>query len=165
VDDRIALFIDGANLHATTRALGFDIDFTRLLAEFEKRGRLVRAYFYTALSEDGDFSNLRPLVDWLTYNGFTVRTKPVKEFDDGDGHRRVKRNMTVELAIDAMELAPYIDSAFVFSGDSDLKELIAAIQRRGIHTVVVSSTLTAPSMIGSELRRQADEFLELNGLR
>jgi uncharacterized LabA/DUF88 family protein len=117
-----------------------------LSGEFEKRGRLVRAYFYTALSEDGDFSNLRPLVDWLTYNRFTVRTKPVKEFDDGDGHRRVKRNMTVELAVDAMELAPYIDSAFVFSDDGDFKELIVAMQRRGIRTIVVSSTLTAPSV-------------------
>jgi uncharacterized LabA/DUF88 family protein len=165
MNDKIALFIDGANLHAAARTLGFDVDFGRLLAEYEKQGSLVRAYFYTAISDEGDFSNIRPLVDWLEYNGFTVRTKPVREFDDGEGRRRFKRNVTVELAVDVLEIAPHINRAIIFSGDGDLRALIAAIQRRGVHATVVSSLLTAPPMIADDLRRQADTFLELDSIR
>lgn len=116
-------------------------------------------------SDEGDFSSIRPLVDWLDYNGFTVRTKPVREFDDGEGRRRFKRNMTVELAVDALELAPHIGHAIIFSGDGDLRVLIAAIQRRGVHATVVSSILTAPPSVADDLRRQADRFLELDSFR
>jgi uncharacterized LabA/DUF88 family protein len=56
---RTALFIDGANLYATAKALGFDIDYRRLLAEFQRRGTLVRAYYYTAVIEDQEFSSIR----------------------------------------------------------------------------------------------------------
>jgi hypothetical protein len=88
--NRIALFIDGANLHATARTLGFDIDYKRLLKEFEGRGSLLRAFYYTAIIEDQEYSSLRPLTDWLSYNGYTVVTKPVKEFTDASGRRKVK---------------------------------------------------------------------------
>ena len=102
---RLALLIDGAKLYAAAKTLGFDIDFKRLLTEFRSRGTLVRAFYYTVFIEDQEFSSLRPLLDWLAYNGFTVVTKPAKEFDDGEGRRRFKRSMGVELAVDAMELA------------------------------------------------------------
>src|ERR1700730_8231316 len=101
---KIALFIDGANAPATAKALGFDIDYKRLLTEFQSRGTLVRAFYYTARFEDHEYSSIRPLIDWLDYNGFTVVTKPAKEFDDGEGRRKFKRSMSVELAID-LEIA------------------------------------------------------------
>jgi uncharacterized LabA/DUF88 family protein len=162
---RLALFIDGANLYAATRALGFDIDYKCLLKEFQSRGTLVRAFYYTAVIEDQEFSSIRPLIDWLDYNGFTVVTKPAKEFDDGEGHRKIKRSMSVELAIDAMELAEHVDQIILFSGDGDFCPLVETVQRRGVHVIVVSTMKSRPPMIADELRRQADVFTDLADLK
>lgn len=163
--NHIALFIDGANLHATARTLGFDIDYKRLLAEFEGHGTLLRAFYYTAVLEDQEYSSLRPLTDWLSYNGYTVVTKPVKEFIDAGGRRKVKGSMDVELAVDAMELADQIDQMFLFSGDGSFRPLVAAVQRRGVRVTVISTISTQPPMIADELRRQADVFTDLMELR
>jgi hypothetical protein len=104
--EKIALFIDGANLYATAKTLGFDIDYKRLLREFQSRGYLLRAFYYTAVIEDQEYSSIRPLIDWLDYNGYTVVTKATKEFVDQSGRRKVKGNMDIELAVNAMEIAP-----------------------------------------------------------
>ena len=159
--DRIALFIDGANLYATAKALGFDIDYKRLLKEFQTRGKLIRAFYYTALVEDQEYSSIRPLIDWLDYNGFAVVTKPTKEFVDAMGRRKVKGNMDIELAVDAMEMADHLDHMVLFSGDGDFRSLVEAVQRKGVRVSVVSTNSTQPAMIADELRRQADEFIDL----
>jgi len=159
--EKIALFIDGANLYATTRTLGFDIDYKMLLKEFQSRGNLIRAFYYTALVEDQEYSSIRPLIDWLDYNGYRVVTKPTKEFVDSSGRRKVKGNMDIELTIDALELAPYIDNIVLFSGDGDFRSLVEALQRRGVRVTVVSTISTQPSMVADELRRQADEFIDI----
>jgi uncharacterized LabA/DUF88 family protein len=159
--NKIALFIDGANLHATAKTLGFDIDYKRLLEEFQSRGTLMRAFYFTAISEDQEFSSIRPLIDWLDYNGFTVVTKPAKEFDDGEGRRRFKRNMSVELAVGAMEMAEHVDQIVLFSGDGDFRSLVEAVQRRGVRVTVVSTISSHPPMIADELRRQTDVFTDL----
>ena len=162
---RLALFIDGANLYAAAKTLGFEIDFKRLLTEFRSRGTLVRAFYYTVVIEDQEFSSLRPLLDWLDYNGFTVVTKPAKEFDDGEGRRRFKRSMGVELAVNAMELAEQVDEIVLFSGDGDFRALVQAVQRQGVRVSVVSTTATQPPSIADELRRQADVFVDLMELQ
>ena len=159
--ERIALFIDGANLYATAKSLGFDIDYKRLLREFQSRGRLIRAFYYTALVEDQEYSSIRPLIDWLDYNGYAVVTKPTKEFVDSLGRRKVKGNMDIELAVDAMEMAGTIDHMVLFSGDGDFRSLVEAVQRRGVRVSVVSTVTTQPPMVADELRRQADEFVDL----
>ena len=163
--DKIAVFIDGANLHATAKALGFDMDYRRLLKEFQGRGTLVRAHYYTAVIEDQEFSSIRPLIDWLDYNGFTVVTKATKEFFDANGRRKVKGNMDIELAVDAMELAEHVDQIVLFSGDGDFRPLVEAVQRRGVRVTVVSTMSTQPPMISDELRRQADVFTDLKELQ
>ena len=163
--DKIALFIDGANLYATAKTLGFDIDYKRLLTEFQGRGTLVRAYYYTAVIEDQEFSSIRPLVDWLAYNGYTVVTKSTKEFIDAAGRRKVKGNMDIELAVDAMELAKHIDQIVLFSGDGDFRSLVEAVQRHGVRVTVVSTISSQPPMVADELRRQADAFVDLAELR
>jgi len=163
--DRIALFIDGANLYATSKSLGFDIDYRQLLKEYGSRGYLVRAFYYTALVEDQEYSSIRPLIDWLDYNGYTVVTKPVKEFTDAQGRRKVKGNMDIELAVDAMELAPFITHMVLFSGDGDFRSLVEAIQRKGVRVSVVSTIQTQPPMIADDLRRQADQFVDLGELQ
>ena len=162
--ERIALFIDGANLYATSKSLGIDIDYKRLLKEFKDRGRLVRAYYYTALLEDQEYSSIRPLVDWLDYNGYAVVTKPAKESIDSLGRRRVKGNMDIEIAVDAMEMADKIDHMILFSGDGDFRRLVEAVQRKGCKVSVVSTMTTHPPMVADELRRQADEFMDLVSL-
>src|SRR6267378_2752776 len=153
--NKIALFIDGANLYATAKSLGFDIDYKRLLREFQSRGTLLRAFYYTAIIEDQEFSSIRPLIDWLDYNGYTVVTKATKEFVDQTGRRKVKGNMDIELAVDAMEIAEHIDQMVLFSGDGDFRSLVEAMQRRGVRVVVVSTISTQPPMVADELRRQA----------
>lgn len=162
---RIALFIDGANLYSAARALGFDIDYKRLLREFQERGTLLRAFYYTTLIEDQEFVSLRPLIDWLDYNGYTAVTKLSKEFVDAGGRRRVKGSMSIELAVHAMELADHIDAMFLFSGDGDFRPLLEALQRRGVHVTVVSTLASQPPMVADELRRQADAFLDLAELK
>lgn len=163
--ERFALFIDGANLYATSKSLGFDIDYRRLLKEYQSSGYLVRAFYYTALVEDQEYSSIRPLIDWLDYNGYSVVTKPVKEFTDSLGRRKVKGNMDIELAVDAMELAPFIDHMVLFSGDGDFRSLVEAMQRKGVRVSVVSTVTTQPPMIADDLRRQADVFLDLADLQ
>jgi uncharacterized LabA/DUF88 family protein len=165
VSSNIALFIDGANLYATTKTLGFDVDYKRLLKEFQGRGNLLRAFYYTAIIEDQEYSSIRPLVDWLDYNGYTVVTKATKEFIDANGRRKVKGSMDVELAVNAMELAEHIDHMVLISGDGDFRPLVEAIQRRGVRVTVISTISSQPPMVADELRRQADVFIDLVELR
>ena len=164
-DERLALFIDGSNLYAAAKALGFDIDYKLLRTEFMRRGKMLRAFYYTALLENDEYSPIRPLVDWLNYNGFTMVTKPAKEFTDSMGRRKVKGNMDIELAVDAMELAPHLDHVVIFSGDGDFCPLVEALQRKGVRVSVVSTIRSQPPMIADELRRQCDHFIELDELR
>ena len=164
-DSKIALFIDGPNLHAAAKALGFEVDYRRLLEEFQTRGRLVRAFYYTVLVEDNDNFSVRPLVDFLDYNGFTVVTKLAKDFTDLNGRRNAKGNMNIEVAVDAMELAGHVDHIVLFSGNGDFRSLVEALQRRGVRVTVVSTTSTQPPMVADQLRRQCDLFSDLSELR
>lgn len=162
--ERIAVFIDGVNLYVTAKALAFDIDYKRLLRHFEQQGQLVRAYYYTVLNDYDAYSSIRPLIDWLHHNGYAVVTKATKEFVDFLGRRKVKGNMHIELAVNAMETAGHIDHVVLFSGDGDFRSLVAAIQRKGVRVSVISTITTRPPMIADELRRQADEFIDLVNL-
>jgi uncharacterized LabA/DUF88 family protein len=160
-NERTALFIDGANLYSASRHLGFDVDYRNLLEFFRSRTNVIRAYYYSALLDTEEYSPLRPLTDWLAYNGYALVTKTAREFTDASGRRRIKGNMDVELAVDMLELAPRIDHAVLFSGDSDFRRLVEAVQRQGVRVSVISSVRTAPPMVADELRRQADQFVEL----
>jgi uncharacterized LabA/DUF88 family protein len=163
-NERLALFIDGANLYGAARALGFDIDYRRLLTLFAKKGVLLRAYYYTVLIEDQEYSPIRPLVDWLDYNGFTLVTKPAKEFIDANGRRKIKGSIDVELAIDVVEMSAYVDHVVLFSGDGDFLRLVKYAQRQGRRVSVVSTIRTQPALVSDDLRRQADNFIELQDL-
>ncbi len=161
---RTALFIDGANLYSTAKGLNADLDFRKMIEVFRERAVLVRAYYYTAIVEGEEFSPIKPLVDWLDYNGFTLVTKPVKRFTDPQGHSRYKGNMDVEIAVDMLELAPHVDQVVLFSGDGDFRRLVQAVQAKGVRVTVISSLKTQPPMIADDLRRAADEFVDLNDL-
>jgi uncharacterized LabA/DUF88 family protein len=162
--ERLAVFIDGANLYATAKALGFDIDYKKLLQKFSNNHYLIRAFYYTAVAENEEYSSIRPLIDWLDYNGYTIVTKPIKEFYDSMGRRKVKGSMDIELAIDAMAMADHIDHIVLVSGDGDFKRLVEALQRKGKKVTVISTITTQPPMVADELRRQADHFVDLADL-
>ena len=164
-NERVGLFIDGANLYASARALGFDIDYKQLLVLFRSQARLVRVMYYTALLEDQEYSPIRPLIDWLDYNGYTLVTKPAKEFTDSSGRRKIKGNMDIELAVDMLEISEHLDHVVLFSGDGDFRRLVEAVQRRGKKVTVISTVDSSPPMAADELRRQADVFIDLNSLR
>ena len=164
-EERIAVFIDGANLFNTTRSLGFDIDYKRLMAMFSSKGRLVRAFYYTALLDDQEYTPLRPLVDWLDYNGYTMITKSAKQFTDSMGRHKIKGNMDIELAIDVMDMASHVDHIFLMSGDGDFRRLVEAVQRKGVRVSVISTIRTRPPILADELRRQADNFVDLVDLQ
>jgi uncharacterized LabA/DUF88 family protein len=164
-DDRFALFIDGPNLYAAARSLGFDIDYKQLLEFFKPQGRLVRAFYYTAILEDHELSPIRPLVDWLDYNGYTMITKPAKEYTNLSGHRKIKGNMDIELCVDMIEMSEKINHAVLFSGDGDFRRVVEAVQRKGLKVTVVSTNHTNPPMLADELRRQADVFIDLKTIR
>lgn len=165
-EERLALFIDGVNMHSTARALGFDIDYKMLREEFVRRGRLQRISYYTAVPEGEDYSPVRPLIDWLDYNGYAVRTKMVREYTDTlTGRKKSKSNMNVEIVVDALDLAPRLDHVVLFTGDGEMTSLVASLQRRGCRVSVVSSIASNPSVLSDDLRRQADCFIDLNDLR
>src|SRR5688572_18591337 len=159
--EKVVLFIDGANLYATSKAIGIDIDYRRLLAEFQAKAFLLRAYYYTALVEDQEYSSIRPLIDWLDYNGYTVVTKPAREFTDSSGRRKIKGSMDIELTVDALDMSPHFGHFVLFSGDGDFTALVASLQRRGKRVTVVSTLTTSTPMISDELRRQADFFIDV----
>lgn len=164
-NERTALFIDGSNLYATARALEFDIDYKSLLKYFGEATQLLRATYYTALIEDQDYSPIKPLVDWLDYNGYSIVTKPAKEFTDSQGRRKTKGSMDIEMAVDMMELADKLDHIVLFSGDGDFRALVETLQRKGLRVSVVSTIKSQPPMISDDLRRQADQFIEITDLR
>jgi len=164
--EKTALFIDGSNFYAATRSLNMDIDYAKLHAYFSQDTNLIRAYYYTALPEDQEFSPLRPLIDWLDYNGFAVVSNLTREFTDPEsGKKRIKGNMDMEIALDMLKLAPFIDHAILFSGDGDFCRLLEDVQGMGVRVSVVSTTKTNPPMVADSLRRMADIFIEMDQIR
>ena len=172
-----AILIDGSNLHAATLSLGFSIDYKRLLDSFG--GSLYKAYYFTAMPPDTEQSTLRPLADYLEFNGFTVVKKLWKEFNHSktftcqacnvvntQHSTKTKGNMDVEIAVRAYEIAPHISELYLFSGDGDFRDLVESLQRcHGIHVTVVSTIKTKPMMCADILRRQADDFIDLVDMR
>lgn len=162
-DQRFAVFIDGSNFHASTKALNFDVDFEKLLRVLRESGHLVRAYYYTALPDNNtEYSPIKRIADWLDYNGYTVVSKPWRDFTNSEtGQRRIKGNMDMELALDMIKLANHVEHVVLFSGDGDFCRLLHEVQDKGVSVTVISSN----KLVADTLRRQADDFIEVNQIR
>lgn len=160
---RVALFIDGANIYAAARYLGIDIDYKNLLNYFSTGCVFVRAYYYTAVRQADEERTIQPMLDWLMYNGYVVVTKFTKEFEN-EGRRKIKGNMDMEMCVDMLAMMPRIDHVYLFTGDGDFKCVVAAMQQQGVRVTVVSTINTDPPMVADELRRQADDFMDLKEL-
>ena len=163
-DERIALFIDGSNLYSTAKSLDYDIDYKKMLNLFRGKGRLITANYYTAILERDDYSSIRPLMDFLDYNGYHVISKPAKEFTDRDGRRKIKGDMDMEIAMDMVDLAPHVDHMLLLSGDGDFRPVLKSVQKQGVRVTVISTRTSHPPMLADELRRQADAFIELSDM-
>lgn len=163
-EEKVAMLVDGSNLYAAAKSLEFDIDYRELLHWVSERGRLVRASYYTTLVENDDYSPLRPLVDWLDYNGYRMVTKTVKEYTDPAGRKRYRGSVDVDLAVDLVDLASHVDHLLLFSGDGDFRRAVEAAQNRGARVTVISTIEGETPSISDELRRQADNFLDLKYL-
>ncbi|WP_322896266.1 NYN domain-containing protein [Yoonia sp. 67] len=164
-NDRMALFIDGVSLYGASKLLGFDIDYKLLRQEFSRRGKLVRIMYYTSALESTEYLTIRPLVDWLSYNGFNLVTNYVKDGNDSFGRQVTKGNIEVNMAVDALDLAPRLDHAVLVTGNGHLTPLVASLQRKGVRVTILSTVQGQPTLLSDELRRQADNFVELNELR
>lgn len=161
-DQRFAAFIDGSNFHASTKALQFDVDFEKLLQALRQTGHLVRAYYYTALPDNNEYSPIKRIADWLDYNGYTVVSKPWRDFTNSEtGQRRKKGNMDMELALDMIKIANHVEHVVLFSGDGDFCRLLHEVQDKGVSVTVISSH----KLVADTLRRQADDFIEINQIR
>jgi uncharacterized LabA/DUF88 family protein len=159
---RIGIFIDGSNLYWSAKVLGFRVDFTKILKFYKDQGEVTHAFYFTALPPKDVQSELRRMIDFIDYNGWTVIQKETKQYLNADGASKLKGNMDVEIAVHVGEVAPFITDLVLFSGDGDFRVLLESIQRRyGIHTTVVS----ARSLVADALRRQSHEFKDLSDLR
>jgi uncharacterized LabA/DUF88 family protein len=164
-DERVAVFIDGVNIYSTAKAIGFELDYKKMIEYFEDECIFTRANYYTAMSDDPEeFSPVRPLTDWMVYNGYVVNTKPIKEYTDDQGRKRMKGSMEVEIAIDMLTMASNanpVDHMVLFSGSGNFRALVEAVQRLGVRVTVISSVEGA----ADDLRRQADKFIDLKHLK
>lgn len=166
---KTAIFIDGANNFEACKSLGFSVDYDRLLGAFNKDKSLLRAFYYTAVlpGEEGT-DKLRPLTDFLAYNGYAVVTKPAKIFTDRMGLSKVKGNMDMEMAVDSLLMADHVDDIILFTGDGDFTYLVRALQQKAVRVTIVSTLcegISKPPMIADELRRAADIFIDLKHIR
>jgi uncharacterized LabA/DUF88 family protein len=163
--ERTALFIDGVDTISACRALGFNIDFKKLLGLFIAKTRLLRATYYTLAGDEPDDTTTRSLIDWLAYNGYAVVSKPERAIGSGGIRRGTANSIAVDIAVDAIRLSADLDHAVLFSGQGDFRYLLASLQKGGCRVSVVSSRKAAECAVSDDLRRQADQFIELADLQ
>lgn len=153
--DKVAIFIDGGSTYAAAKSLNIDIDYKCLPAAICPKAKVVRAAYYTvAVERPDEFRPMQSLLDFLSYNGFIVTAREVREYEGG---RRERGSIAVDLALDALELSAHVDHVFILTGDLDFLPLIEGIQRRGRRVTIVSTV----NACADELRRQADTFIDL----
>lgn len=165
---RIVLMIDGPNFYASIKSLEIDVNYKAVLNKFRLQGHVVDAIYYTAVDESKDHIAIKPTLDWLEFNGFTLRQKPTKSFFL-NGEMKIKGNMDVEIAVDALRLASHVDHLVLFSGDGDFRYLVQAVKEMGVMVTVVSTLGDRENhvqrMCADELRRVANVFIDLKEIR
>lgn len=164
--ERIGLFIDGYSLYQTVRAMDLRIDYKALRDLFASKGRLNRVqYFATVNDHDPDeFNPQRKTFDWLQYNGFDVQTIQTRSFTGSDGEIQYRGNASVLMTCYALKHAEHLDHVVILTGNADFAPLITALQERGTRVTMVS-TIKNGSLCSDQLRRSADDFIDLEDLR
>lgn len=157
--ERIGLFIDGISLQHAANVLQMKLDFKRLLQLFQQRGHLVGANYYSVIPPQPAADTAKPLLDWLSYNGFNVLARSSPHAGDAENIL----SLAVDISVDAMQRAAHLDHVVLISACRELQSLICALKTMGRRVSVVS-TMRGHST-PDELRRHADIFLDLEELR
>jgi uncharacterized LabA/DUF88 family protein len=139
-----------SNLYFAARDMGIRIDYARLLEFLVDGRRLHRAYAYLGVGPDDESHGF---ITWLSRNGFRVKTKPLRRYEDGT----TKANLDMELAIDLLTQAQHLEVAIIVSGDGDFARLVDAAQNLGLRVEVAAT----PRQASSELIDVADHFWNL----
>ncbi|MGX9687497.1 LabA-like NYN domain-containing protein [Deinococcus wulumuqiensis] len=158
--ERIGLFIDGANVYAAAKRLGWNFDHRKILEHFAGMGALYNAFYYTAVPAQIDDKQKR-FVDALTYMGYTVRTRPLRENTDEHGDTSRRASLDIELVTDLLTTESRYDVAVLLSGDGDFERPVEVLRARGKRVIVAS----IPEMTSYELRNAADEYVDLASIR
>ena len=148
--DKVGIFFDMSNLYFAARDMGIRIDYARLLEFLVDGRRLHRAYAYLGVGPDDESHGF---ITWLSRNGFRVKTKPLRRYEDGT----TKANLDMELAIDLLTQAQHLEVAIIVSGDGDFARLVDAAQNLGLRVEVAAT----PRQASSELIDVADRFIDL----
>jgi uncharacterized LabA/DUF88 family protein len=158
--DRVAIFIDGENIHYSAKHLNMRLDYLKLCRKLAGKRRLVRAYFYTAVSTQSE--GKIDFINFLKLNGFTVVTREVKSFNESDGSSRsIRGALDMEMAMDVMDLCPTLDTVILCTGDGDFCPLVTAVARRGKHVELCALR----EMTSTDLIAAADTYTDLGGLK
>ncbi len=158
--DRVAIFIDGENIHYSAKHLNMRLDYLKLCSKLAGNRRLVRSYFYTAVSNQSE--GKIDFINFLKLNGFSVITREIKSFNDGDhSTRNVRGSLDMEMAIDALEMSNKLDTVILCTGDGDFKPLVTALGRKGVHVEVCALR----EMTSTELIATADVYTDLASLK
>jgi len=162
-NEALAIIIDGASIHSASQSVDLQIDWHTFLTEFQNRGHLIRAIYATPIFEDeGEHNPLRPLIDWLDYNGFTTITRTARKEADDNGRFRIKNgNIHVDVTLAAIRLAKKADHIVLFSGDGSYEPLVKELKRMNVRVSVCCAKKSA----ADGLRRNADEFIDLEDIR
>ncbi|HOX26223.1 MAG TPA: NYN domain-containing protein [Candidatus Krumholzibacteria bacterium] len=158
--DKVAIFIDGENIHYSAKHLNMRLDYLKLCRRLAGKRRLLRAYFYTAISAQSE--GKIDFINFLKLNGFTVVTREVKSFSEPDAtNRSVRSALDMELAMDIVNLCPHVDTVILCSGDGDFRPLVEAVARRGKHVEVCALR----EMTSTDLIAAADVYVDLGSLK
>ncbi len=158
--ERIALFIDGANVYAAAKRLGWNFDHRKILEHFGGYGTLHNAFYYTAVPLPMDDKQKR-FIDALTYMGYTVRTRPLRESTDEHGDTQRRASLDIEIVTDLLTTDARYDTAVLLTGDGDFERPVEVLRARGKRVIVAS----IPEMTSYELRNAADQYIDFKDIR
>jgi len=148
---RIGVFIDTQNLyHSAKHLYKARVNFGKVLEEVVDGRILVRAIAYVISTESGEEKNF---FEALTKMGIETKVKDLQVFADGVK----KADWDVGLAVDAIKLAPKLDTVVIASGDGDFVPLIQYLDTHGIQVEVIAFGKSS----SSKLKEAAHAFTDM----
>lgn len=151
-EQRVGVFIDTQNVYHSARNLyKTRVNFGAVLKDAVAGRKLVRAVAYVITTEAGDEKNF---FEALAKLGIETKTKDLQVFHGG----AKKADWDVGLAVDAIKMAPRLDSVVIVSGDGDFIPLVEYLQTMGVQVEVVSFGKST----SGKLREVVDDFVDLS---
>ncbi len=159
--ERIAIFIDGANMFYAQRKIGWHIDYKKVYDFYAKQAQVYNAFYYTSVTNPLD-PGMEGFLRALTGMGYTVRRKTVKEIADQESGQIIRKaNLDIEIVIDMLTTADLYDRAALISGDGDFERAVEYLRGRGKRI----EGLGVRSMAAYDLVNAMDQYLYLEDYR